>query len=1031
MNPNIPRPIRRPKKSRVDIKVIPILFVVAAVIVLIAAAVLIAPSIMNGSATPTVAAAFQPAEADFKLQPTIGLPDPNTEVRGIYIATVLNINFPSKAGLSADILKSELRDIVETCKMANLNAIYFQVRPSADALYRSEIFPTSAYLTVKQGDALPEGFDPLAYLLEIAHDANIAVHAWINPLRVTVGSASKPEHDVKALAETHPARLHPDWVVPYADGKLYFNCGIPEVRRLIADGVAELASNYAIDGIIFDDYFYPYPVNDGKTNMLATFDDAEAFKQYGGNMKLADWRRQNVNQMIEACYQAIKAINGHVQFGVAPFGIWQNDDGMNGGSETSGLESYESIYCDPLAWAKGGYVDYLAPQIYWRFSTQTARFDVLTRWWNTMLEGTDTDLIISHGVYNYDTWEDPENELRNQIVFARAEQSYVGSILYGYAALKANSHGLFDETKAVFADTIVYTEVPSNRQKLNISIPYSGSYIDGEGTFVIGSSDPTASLTIDGKPIGRTKSGYFSAYLPLKKGKNTFTFEHKGEKLEYVIHRGTAPVTQGKITYPTLSSPEIADFSPKGKWMGSSTLTVSVTAPKGASVTAKLNGTTINLKPTIYSPTTDAYMKEVYTGVFSLRAKDGVVESFGKIQFTSRFNGKTYTAESDEILVVGKGASLPIEITADDTEMKIQPDSWYYDDYTPQSAGMRDNAISLSGGLYKLRTGGYVSADRVKVLDGTPIGIGTVTSARMQSDAEATILRFEASENLPVNCYIENGEFCVTLYNMDTGKAPACDFTDNLLFTAVRGEKSAKANAYKYWFKLVDIENFYGFDHYYEDGAIIVKLKNPTVLSDSDQPLAGKTIVLDAGHGGKNPGALGPLGSLDSAINESDFNLKIVLAAEPYLKALGANVVQIRDADCEIDVPIEQRMQTLIDLQPDAVVSIHQNSMPYTTDVTKVRGLVGLYWADSGYMLTDVMGEVMSNALGKLDRSPTRQRLAMVRNPKFPATLVETCFITSVEEYEVMMQPDTVDKIAKSIADGILAYYAKQGKYLK
>ena len=129
-------------------------------------------------------------------------------------------------------------------------------------------------------------------------------------------------------------------------------------------------------------------------------------------------------------------------------------------------------------------------------------------------------------------------------------------------------------------------------------------------------------------------------------------------------------------------------------------------------------------------------------------------------------------------------------------------------------------------------------------------------------------------------------------------------------------------------------------------------------------------------------------------------------------------------------MPIADRMQTLIDVQPDVMVSIHQNSMPYTTDITKVRGLVGLYWADSGYMLTDVMGEVMSAALGKLDRSPTKQRLAMVRNPKFPATLVETCFITSVEEYEIMMQPDTIDIIARSIADGVLAYYEAQRKYI-
>ena len=151
-------------------------------------------------------------------------------------------------------------------------------------------------------------------------------------------------------------------------------------------------------------------------------------------------------------------------------------DGKNGGSDTSGLESYKSIYCDPTAWVEGGYVDYLAPQIYWRFSTPAAKYDVLVRWWNTLCEGTGVDLLISHGVYNYvDTWENAENEFRDQIGFARSELAYRGSILYGWQALKTNAQGLLDETKDVFKEEIVYTGTQSNDSALNIRIPYSGT----------------------------------------------------------------------------------------------------------------------------------------------------------------------------------------------------------------------------------------------------------------------------------------------------------------------------------------------------------------------------------------------------------------------------------------------------------------------------------------------------------------------------------------------------------------------------
>ncbi len=955
--------------------------------------------------------------------------NPDSEVRGIYIATVTNINYPSKMGLSVEEQRAELEDIVKTTKEANLNAIYFQVRPASDALYRSDIFPTSKYITGTQGDELQ--FDPLEYLVELAHDNGIKVHAWVNPLRVTTGTASKPNTDPSLLAENNPARLHPEYTVAYADGRLYYDPGLPEVRQLVADGVREIVENYAVDGIIFDDYFYPYPTTttvNGKS-VTAKFDDDATFEKYGSG-ELADWRRSNINAMIEGCYDAIKAVRADCEFGVAPFGIWQNDDGKNGGSDTTGFESYESLYCDPTAWVEGGYVDYLAPQLYWRFTTSAARYDVLVRWWNTLLDGSDVKLLISHGVYNYETWSEPSDELRNQVEFARAEATYKGSLLYGYAALKANTEGLFDETKEVFSEDIVYTELESNGRDLIISLPYENSYIDGSGTFLLGTSDPTEPLYLDGKKVGRTKSGYFSLYLPLSKGKNTFTFSHKGVETTYTINGGTAP-TSTVIKYATLDSFKIAAVTPSTDWFGTTpSLSVSVTAPSGSTVTAELGTKKINLKPTLYPPNEATYMKEVYTGTLTLSQPTSGVTSLGRIKFTAKKGSEAAEAESAEIRIGASGASIPIELVTRDTEMKIATNSWYYDDYSPQSPKMTDNAVSLANGWYKLRCGGYVSAADAIELDSAPIGWAAVSNARIETDERATYIKFDSDVNVPINCYVENGEFVLTLYNMDTKNAPSLEYSKNPIFSSLRHEKSARAYAYKYFFKLYDIENFYGFDYYYEDGSIVVELKNPTALPDSDKPLEGKTIVLDAGHGGKNPGALGPLGAAEGAMNESDFNLEIVMDTLPKLEALGADVILIRDRETEIDVPVNDRIQELIDISPDLCISIHQNSMPYTSDVTRIHGLVGLYWSDAGYMLTDVMGETMSDALNKLDRSPTRQRLALVRNPKFPSTLIEVCFITNVEEYERMMREDSIDRISDSIADGILNYYSAQEKYI-
>lgn len=380
---------------------------------------------------------------------------------GIFIASVCNINFPTKPGLSADTLRAELDDIVSTCESVGINAIYFQVRPTADALYKSKIFPTSEYLTGKQGAPFQDGFDPLEYLLTAAHEKNITVHAWVNPLRVTTGTAAAPRHNITILAENHPARINPDYAIAYADGKLYFDCGNPDVRTLIAQSVAEIVTNYSVDGVIFDDYFYPYPVTDSD-GKIAAFDDSDSFTKYGSGMTLEDWRRDNINKMVEACYTAIKSVRADCEFGVAPFGIWQNDNGANGGSQTAGLESYSAIYCDPTAWICGGYIDYIAPQIYWQFTNTTAPYATLVRWWNDAVSDSGVELLISHGVYNYDTWNNPENELKNQIDFAKSFAAYRGSILYGYAALKANSNGLFEEAREVFAENKTAVEASAN-----------------------------------------------------------------------------------------------------------------------------------------------------------------------------------------------------------------------------------------------------------------------------------------------------------------------------------------------------------------------------------------------------------------------------------------------------------------------------------------------------------------------------------------------------------------------------------------
>lgn len=374
------------------------------------------------------------------------------EVCGLWIATAANINFPSKPGLSSEGIKAELDEIISCAKEIGANTLFFQVRPASDAFYPSDIFPTSKYLTGEEGADIPDGLDVLEYLISRAHENDIAVHAWVNPLRASIGTT-----DVNELSDTHPARLHPEYAVSYGDNRLYFDPGLPEVRELVASGVHELASNYELDGIVFDDYFYPYPVTDS-LGVYAEFDDEDTYLEYGAAYSsIGDFRRDCVNKMVEACYRAIKSANSDCEFGIAPFGIWKNDNGTNGGSATNGLSSYYEIYCDPLAWVEGGYIDYLAPQIYWERDNARASFTELCDWWNEALGDSGVEYYISYAAYRYENdWESPSGEMTAQVNYARERSGYRGGIFYGYGQIERNVHGIKDELDRLFSEKEIY-----------------------------------------------------------------------------------------------------------------------------------------------------------------------------------------------------------------------------------------------------------------------------------------------------------------------------------------------------------------------------------------------------------------------------------------------------------------------------------------------------------------------------------------------------------------------------------------------
>ncbi|SEN59589.1 family 10 glycosylhydrolase [Nonomuraea pusilla] len=417
---------------------------------------------------------------------------PKRQLRAMWISTVANIDWPSRTGLSVSAQQSEFRAWLDLAVQKRMNAVVVQVRPTADAFWPSPYEPWSQWLTGTQGTN--PGYDPLAFMVAEAHARNIEFHAWFNPYRIA------NHDDPTKLVSTHPARQHPDWRFAYG-GKLYYNPGIPAVRTFIEDAVMDAVSRYDIDGVHLDDYFYPYPVSG------ETIPDSATYATYGGGFpSVADWRRDNVNRLVQELGQRVHAAKPHVAFGISPFGIWRNSSTDPLGSRTSGLQSYDAIYADSRLWVKQGWVDYLAPQIYWHIGYSAAAYEVLTAWWSDVVKGTSVQLVVGQAAYRAGAsgqdaaWQDP-SELSDHLTDNRRHPEIAGDVYFSAKDVKADRIGAI--TTLVNTHYTRPALLPARGAGAAPAAPVIGSAVRGSGGVQLswtGSGAYYAVYRVDGTP---------------------------------------------------------------------------------------------------------------------------------------------------------------------------------------------------------------------------------------------------------------------------------------------------------------------------------------------------------------------------------------------------------------------------------------------------------------------------------------------------------------------------------------------------
>jgi uncharacterized lipoprotein YddW (UPF0748 family) len=375
---------------------------------------------------------------------------PKREFRGAWVATIANVDWPSQKNLTSKKQQDEFISILNNHQKIGLNAVLVQVRAASDAFYARGSEPWSEWLTGQQG-RLPEPYyDPMRFMIEESHVRNMEFHAWLNLNRGV-------HKGLRSISDNNITKQKPEWFIEYDGYKLY-DFGIPEVRKYIIDVVVNIVKSYDVDGIHFDDYFYPYPVAG------EVFKDQNSFRKYGAGFRtIEDWRRENINILVRDLSLAIKQEKKWVKFGISPFGVWRNQSDDSKGSPTyGGLNSFDNLFADTKKWVENNWVDYVAPQVYFSLENQKVPYETLVKWWNKNSGGRY--LYVGHSTYRVDAntsdlgWRNPK-QMGNQLRINR-ELGLKGSIFYNTSSLMKNNLGLSDTLKMFYRNTALQPTMP-------------------------------------------------------------------------------------------------------------------------------------------------------------------------------------------------------------------------------------------------------------------------------------------------------------------------------------------------------------------------------------------------------------------------------------------------------------------------------------------------------------------------------------------------------------------------------------------
>lgn len=999
------------------------------------------------TATSTATTSAEPTTAATTVTPATPVTAQSPELKGVWVTTVFNLDYPSKATADAALLKKDADAILDHVKAMGLNAVFLQIRPSGDAFYQSSRFPWSSFLTGQQGLAPKESFDPLAYWIEGAHNRGLQLHAWLNPYRVTTAAAKAGVDPYAGLSANNPAKLNPQWTVLHTDGKIYYNPGIPEVRNLIIAEIVDIVSKYAVDGIHFDDYFYPG----------ASFADQSTYKQYGGGLKIEDWRRDNNTALIRDTYQTIKAIKPQVAFGVSPFGIWANAKQIPGGSDTAGNQSYFNHYADTKKWVEQGIVDYIMPQLYWQIGYSLADYQKLVAWWHQVVQPTRVKLYIGMAAYragNKDTtspWYG-DAEIQRQLTLNRQYPTISGAVFYRYASLKARP-SLVEAIQRHYLSGGIQTPGDTTAKPsfpIRISSPSKNISTSLSNYFLAGIADPALPLSVNGQPITlRSPKGYFGIFLPLAKGVNTFVFTQGSESITRIIGRGVSVAGLGTtsgtgsnssstsgtnsgngtvVTLPPTTSTTTTPAKPKSlaielvdaslypqkdeMWQQGEKISLTATAPVGATVIAYVGGTAVPMTPKVNGQPASPVAHTNYSAAYTLPPL-GLEQNelpTGRVRYQMIYEGRVFERESPASLtILGPSSPYWAQVKEDTT------DTYPYQQTAKGAAhflakGMLDNITAQSGTMVRLASGYWLKQDAVDISKRPPQNIA-IQSALYEVGDRIDRLSL-MTDGKPAAFTRLSGSTLTVDLGPATSMAPL-QLPPGALATGaqviVKDQRAkliltvpTEAKLAGHWVELTK-------------NGLIVHLKRPFVVKNDSRPLMGLKVMIDPGHGGKDPGAVSFQGVQYS---EKHINLDASLKLRTALQLLGAEVVMTRTQD--IDMTLQQRLRLSYQAKPDFFISMHANSIGPEVNIANTFGFSAHYSDPIALKSSNALVNMVTKNLTRKSRGVKRDNFYVVRGTWAPSVLLETGFVPHPLEYDWLSDSTQQLQLADALAKGIL-----------